>query len=916
MNRKARSATGGQTERRIGNAAPPNFMFQAVQTRVLDDISSVGQPKVIGIVAPVGYGKTVFMTTLFSRLQERGEHCFWIALDDRDNNIERVLGLLEKSVYRHSEQWHPTQALFRGDESMKRRIDLLVEAAAGQPYPYTAFIDNLNVCHDDALGDVLDRLVFDTPPSARFIFSSTGDLPLNLVRAKLAGLIRQIGFAELSFGYREVEGVLGPKLASAIGPTGIEAVTRRTEGWPAAVRMTQIVLSASERPQDELERFSGSDEDLAALLNRQVLSGFSSELREFLLGIAPLRTFCADLSRYATGCDEAGQYLEFLLRRNVFIIPLDRNRNWYRLHGLFREYLLSEAQRSLSSVRRQQILTRAARWCEQGGYWRDAIEYALSAGADEIASEILEHTATNFVRDRGDMLQYIFWVEVLHQRRRILGWETEYWYVWALMLHHRYEDGRRQIRRLTHRIEHVLAEGGEADQLTDLKRRLGIVRVCLYIFTDHLTEAHHNAARWLEGSRDDDPFDITAAHCTESICFSSAFLFSKAREAAHAAQISAFQVRSAYANGWIIALNSLPSVLEGNYALIHPELTAALASLRTNLGENTGICGTVSLIGANCSVEMGRYDEARELLALGMRTSQVHGMVDAVSCGFDAAIKLWTGGVDDPVSIPRLREIAVCYAARAGFMLSCFLVRRLARLGRFEEALSEALRIGLNIEAPTILPKGVAGRARGRDAYFAAAIDLCIAAGQTRSIEPLIAEETRRARTDGRMGRLVELTLAEMEIAVQTGNVAAGHRHLMRAVTVAATRGIVHPFDARAGVIASLVEDTKPSAWGFALNQERHCFADICRRLPISNPSFQEEQSALNADLQLLDPLTRRQIELLGLVNAGLSNQQIADRINVTLTTVKGHLQKLYAKFGVSSRAAALARARTMKLLL
>ena len=152
-------------------------------------------------------------------------------------------------------------------------------------------------------------------------------------------------------------------------------------------------------------------------------------------------------------------------------------------------------------------------------------------------------------------------------------------------------------------------------------------------------------------------------------------------------------------------------------------------------------------------------------------------------------------------------------------------------------------------------------------------------------------------------------------IAGQAHNVAAANRHLTRAVNLAARRGIVRPFRDRAGAIADLVEDTKPSAWGFALEVERKFFASICRELPISNPQLQEKLVAMNMDSQLLETLTARQMELLGLLAAGLTNQQLADRINVTVTTVKGHLQKLYAKLGVSSRSAALARARVLNLL-
>jgi len=915
LSTRRKSGAGDAPARRPGRSTPPNFLFRAVQTRVLDDLASASRPRVLAIVAPVGYGKTVLMTSLFARLQQQGEHCFWTSLDDRDTTVERVLRLLEDMAYRHGEQLHPTQALFRGDETLDNRVDTLVEAAATYPGSFTAFIDNLDACGDDALGHVLDRLIFDTPPGARFVLSSTAELPLDLARAKLEGQIRQIGYTELSLNRGEVAELLGPELDAAIGSDGIDAVAQQTEGWPAAVRLAQIVLGNAERPKELLARFSGSDEDLAALLNRQVLSGFAPEVRDFLLAIAPLRTFCADLCRYATGSEGAERHLALLLRRNVFVIPVDRNRTWYRLHGLFRQFLRNEAERGYPAARRREVLIRAAEWCERNDDLRDAIDYALAAQAWETASRVLDRSAASLVRDRGDVFQFIAWIEMLHRHRHPPGWEAEYWYVWALVLNRRYDDGRKQIARLAHRLAGARAAATadeEKTKLADLQRRLDIVKICLDIFTDHLADAHAEAARWLESGGADDPFDVTAARLVESVHLSSSFRFAEAREAVQAAQTSAFQTRSIYAQGWIVSLNALPSILEGNYAQIHPELGTALVSLHAALGEGAGICGTVALLDAHCAVEMGLDDDARQLLALGMRSSKAHGFVDAVACGFDAALKLWDG--NGATLLAQLRDVAGSYPPRLAFMLSCLIVRRLLRLGRTDAALIEAARIGLGAEMPASPPKPD-DVPRTRDLQVATAIDLAVATGRTRSAEPSIADETRRARAEGRIGRLVELALAETAIAAQAGHTAAGNRLLTRAVSLAAPRGIVRPFADQASTIAALVDDTRPSDWGFALAQERRFFADICRRLPISDPSLQEKLVALNMESHLLDPLTRRQIELLGLLDAGLSNQQIADRINVTLTTVKGHLQKLYDKLGVSSRSAAVARARVLKLL-
>lgn len=905
-------------ERNVRNTDPPSFMFQPVRTPVLEDLQdgTGALPKLLSVVAPVGYGKTVLMASLYAHMQGSGERCFWAALDERDTTVERLLGLLEEMAYGPSVGLHPTQALLRGDQPLYGRTEALIKAALDFGVPFMVFIDNLNYCTDEAVGEFLETLVFQTPASSRFVLSSTTELPFNLARAKLAGLVRQVGYRELSLDADEVGEMLGPELRAAVGPAGVKAVARQTEGWPAAVRMAQIILSATDRPLEALSRFSGADEDIAALLNQQVLSGFPYEVRQFLLSIAHLRTFSGELCRYATGHPQAEQYLALLLRRNVFVIPLDRNRTWYRLHGLFREYLLGESRLALDPERRQLVLQRAAEWCEQGGYWRDAIDYAIASGNTGMAGKILTRTAQSFIGDRGDLMQYIDWVEALHAKGLQLDWDAEYWYTWALVLNRRYEQGRQQNERLAEWVRQAQGKEDPA-RLDDFRRRVDIISACVGIFTDHLEEAFRNASHWLACGATDDPFNATAAGCTKGIYYASAFKLRDARYAIQGAQGSAFQINGAYTDGWIAALNSLITLLEGDYATVYQELTTALASARQALGENAGICGTIALIAADAALEMGLDREAEQLLVPGLRMSKFHGFVDAAACGLDAAVKLWTGQGSDAMPLRELRDFAACYPSRLSFMLSCYLVQRLIRLGRLDEARMEAARLGLSCdesERPASLPEW-ADIARCRDLFAATEIELCIALGRHKRAELLIADEVAAAKADGRAARLVELALAEAVIAGQAQRVSEANRHLTRAVTLAARRGIVRPFRDRAKAIADLVEDTKPSAWGFALENERKFFADICRMLPISNPLLQEKLVAMNMDSPLLDTLTARQMELLGLLAAGLSNQQLADRINVTVTTVKGHLQKLYAKLGVSSRSAALARARALNLL-
>lgn len=908
--RRASGGTSGRTE-------PPSFSFPLVRTRVLDSLVAEASPpaKLITLVAPTGYGKTVLATALFQHYRDAGVHGWWIALDDRDDSVERLLGLLDAALGSAQDEVHPTQALIRGDEPLENRVEALLNRIAQLPEPAMLCIDNLGFCTDETLAYVLDRLVFRTPSSVRFIMSSTDAIPMNLTRARLEGRVREVGFAELGLQPGEVRALFGEELCTALGVDAVDGIVRQTEGWPAAVRLAQIILSNAEQPAEALARFSGADEDLADLLNRQVLAGFSPEARSFLMQVAPLRSFCVELCRHATGDEDAARHLALLLRRNVFVIPLDRNRSWYRLHGLFREFLTEEAQRGLSPDTRRAVLERAAGWCERGGHWQDAIDYALAAGSAGLASAMLERVAAMFVRDRGDLRQYIEWVGQLHAGGHEVGWEADFWYVWALVFHRRYDTARQQNDRLARRIDAELSAGRDAVQLADLKRRVEVIRICIDTYTDRLGDALEHAQRWLAQRGADDPFDVGTVACAAGISLGAAHRFVDARQFMRIAQSAVAQSSSAYGTGWASLLSASVSVLEGDYAGVHNDLLAALARARSALGDGAGITSTIAMVAAKCAVEMNLEDEARELLTRGLRWAHSHGIVDTAALGLDAAVKLWNGRPDDPISVAQLREIASGYSPRLGLMLSCMLVSRLVRLGRIEEAQAEGAHIGLGQAGGGAARIAELDSPRARELYVSAEIDLLIAIGQLRQAEPLIAEETRLAKQDGRIARLVELALCDTALAVCSHNPQPATRHLVRAVGLAARRRILRPFRDRGELIAGLVNDTKPSAWGFALEEERKCFVEICRGLPLTRPALFDEIDSGQGEAQLLETPTARELELLGLIEAGLSNQQLADRLSVSVATVKWHLYNLYTKLGVSSRSAALARARALNLL-
>jgi LuxR family maltose regulon positive regulatory protein len=904
---------------RVPTSEPPFFSFSPVKTAICSELVEINHPpaKVVTVTAPTGYGKSVFLASLFQHYRRGGADCRWLSLEVRDASVERLLTHLEALLAAPRSEVDVYQALHQGDEPVDDRIAALLQSIAVLSGPVVLFVDNLNCCTDETLEYVLDALIFGTPSWIHLVIASSGSIPFNQARAKLEGRLRHIGFAELSLNIEEVRRLLGAQLCDRLSASAVETIASQSEGWPAAVRLMQIVLAAAERPEEALSRFSGADEDLAALLNRQVLQGFDQRSRQFLLEISLLRTFGINLCRQATGDERAAEFVDQLLRQNVFVIPLDRNRSWYRLHALFREFLVDEAHRQISPERRREILSRAAEWCEHAGLWQDAIDYALEAESSSLATAILERVAAMFVRDRGDLHQYIEWVEKLHASGISCGWEADFWYVWALVFHRRYEYARQQLERLSRRPQDEADSRDRPGNTAAFRRRIEVIRIVINTYTDYLPEAYSQAVKWLDGLSDDDPFNVATIACAAGIHLTSAFEFVEARKMMRVAQSYIAQARSDYGTAWVTLLSAMAALYDGDFVHAHQDLLAGLRRARANLGEAAGIVGTIALLAAKSAAEMNLDLEAGELLAQGLRKFQSHGLVDTAAFGLEAAVKLWKGRPDDVISIAEMRELAAAYPPRLALMLSCFLIRRLLRLGKAEEALAEAAQIGLSMDRGTGMQMPGPGHesASSRDLWTAAAIEIAVVSGKMKQAAALVAEQTKLARADGRWARLVELALDEAAISLCTHNPAPAARHLSRAVTLAARRRYIRPFRDRAELVAGLVNETRSKDWGFVQEEERLFFSEICRDLPVTNGTLLGQLEDMNVVPALSQTPTARELELLTLVEAGLSNQQLADRLSVSVATVKWHLYNLYAKLGVSSRSAALSRARALNLL-
>ncbi|HEX5804887.1 MAG TPA: LuxR C-terminal-related transcriptional regulator [Macromonas sp.] len=899
---------------------PPFLSFPFVKTGAYEALTAGPLPpaKLVALTAPPGYGKTVLMASLHRHCQRLGTTCVWIALDDRDTTADRLLRHLESRLLPRPPGMNLLQAMHRGTEDLDDRIEHLLETVTAQDDPLLICIDNLNHCADKGAQRILDALVFRLPAKMHLVLTSTGALPVGMTRAKLEGKVRQLGYGDLSFNQHEIKQLLGPELSLKLGDKGVGLLLNQTEGWPAGIRLMQILLADADNPRSELAHFSGANDDIAMLLNREILQGFDQRERQFLMQLSLLRTFGVNLCRYVTGEDNTAEYIERLVKSNLLIIPMDRNRSWYRLHGLLREYLVAEAHRLFDADTRQQLLMRAAEWCEHADRWSDSIEYALEANALPQAAQILDRVAALFVRDQGDLQQYIDWVTRLHEGGVQCGLEATYWYVWALVFHRRFDRARQQRDKLVKRLDQEGPGSLNEEELKAFRRRIEVIGIGIDTYTDHLDTSLPLALNWLAESDDsDEPFHIGTVACAAAIGHGSRYELKLASDVLRIAQTNMVLARSDYGQGWVRLMWAAIAIHRGEFSTTYQELMEALPQARAKLGNNSGIPDAMAVLAAKCAIEMCLDAEAEELLDIGLHKYQTQGVLSIAIFALDAAVKLWKGDDDAKFNLVHLREMARTYPPRMDLTLSCFQIQRLLRLGRTEQAQREAERIALGslLAEHRFKQLGVADTASLRDLLVATEIELDIATGKLKSAEKRIADEQTVCRPQGRTARLVELALDEACVCLRSHNPLPATRHLARAVSLAAKWNYLRPFMDRVEIVAAIVNETKAKDWSFVFEEEQAFFAKVCQHLPARNIALLDNLEELSVVSQLTDSPTTRELEILALAEAGLSNQQLADRLFVSVATVKWHLHNLYAKLGVSSRSAALARARALNLL-
>jgi LuxR family maltose regulon positive regulatory protein len=425
--------------------APPIRSELVMRQRLLDKLSASQHRKLTLISAPAGFGKT---TLVSEWIAQSDQHFAWLSLDAGDADPNRFLMYILKAFQTaHPEFGHDLVEILGTTQTPQ--IELIVSQIINNLVTLDARIllvlDDYHTLESTAIDDIIAFLLDRLPPQLHLVMTTREDPSFSTARLRARGELLEIRADDLRFTVSEATAFLNQQMGFELTPEAVAKLEARTEGWIAALQMVAISMRDRVDTTDFIDNFTGSHRYILDYLVDEVLRHQPHEVVEFLLQTATLDRMCGALCDAVTGAHNGQEMLELLEQKNMLVVPLDDERQWYRYHHLFADVLRLHAHQSMPeqiSVLHQ----RASNWYEKNGLRSDAIRYALIAKDYEQSANLIE-LSWPFVAQSIQAAEFLEWVEMLPddilENRPVLIAA----YAWALLDTRNLDDAEQYLKK-------------------------------------------------------------------------------------------------------------------------------------------------------------------------------------------------------------------------------------------------------------------------------------------------------------------------------------------------------------------------------------------------------------------------------------------------------------------------------------
>jgi LuxR family maltose regulon positive regulatory protein len=394
---------------------PPSMRGDRVRrSRLVDHLRGRPSSKLTLIDAPAGWGKTTLLAE-WSAAEAAARRFAWVALDTADNDPARFWTYAVLALQMaEPEVGGPALAALRvpGARATETVLPALINdlAAIGRP-GLALVLDDYHAVTNREIHEAVAFLLEHLPDSLHLVISTRSDPPLPLARLRARGEMTEVRAADLRFSETEAAAFLNEVLGLGLGAGEVARLHARTEGWAAGLYLAALSLRGRPDAPAFIEAFAGDHRHIVDYLGAEVLGGQTSQLREFLLRTSVLDRLCGPLCDAVMASSGSDEILEEIERSNLFLVPLDTRRHWYRYHHLFRELLRHELYRAEPGLVAD-LHRRASAWHRDRGTVGEAVHHAIASGDVTAAGELIARHWNAFIQ-RGRPATVVRWLDAL-----------------------------------------------------------------------------------------------------------------------------------------------------------------------------------------------------------------------------------------------------------------------------------------------------------------------------------------------------------------------------------------------------------------------------------------------------------------------------------------------------------------------
>jgi LuxR family maltose regulon positive regulatory protein len=857
--------------------------------RLIEQLNDGLDRKLTLISAPAGFGKTTLVSEWVAGCDRP---VAWLSLDKEDSDPKRFLTYLVAALQTISDtvgedvlgmlqttQSPPTEAI----------LTLLLNEIATIPADFCLVLDDYHVLDSKPIDHAIAFLLDHSPPQMHLVIPTREDPNLPFARLRARGQLSELRVADLRFTHSEAAGFLSQVMGLDLSEEHIAALETRTEGWIAGLQLAAISMQGHEDTAGFIESFTGSHHFVLDYLVEEVLQQQPESVQTFLLRTSILDRLCGHLcdAVVLTPSTPGQETLEYIEGANLFLIPLDNKRRWYRYHHLFADLLRQRLQEKSAipaggEVEVAELHIRASKWYEDNGLEIEAFEHAAAANDLERAERLMDGDGMP-LQYRGAMIQVMNWLESLPAE--LMDSRPSLWVAYAstLTILGKPVDS---IEEILQSAEANLQNTQADNKIGDLIGQVAAIRAMIAIPQNQVDDIITHSRRALEYLSPDNLSVRTTATWT----LGYAYQLQGDRKAAIQAHTEALSISQEFGNTMIsiAAATSLGQIHESEN--MYYQAAESYRSVLKLAGEPP--------LPAACEAHLG--------LA---RTSYQWNDLEAAQNHGEQSLKLARKmeNVDTPARCQLLfARLNLAHGDVDSATENVANAERFVEQNNFSHLIPDvaamqilvSLRRGDLAQAADLAKKHELPLSQAR-VYLT----------QENASAALMTLESYRLKLESkvRCDELLRTTILQALGLHAHGKEKQATLVLEEALTLAETGSLIRIFVDEGAPMADLL--SKAVAQGIMPSYTSKLLTAF------ESEGKSGDKSVRHPAQPLIEPLSERELEILRLIAQGLSNREISERLFLALNTVKGYNRKIFNKLQVQRRTEAVARARELDLL-